>query len=538
MQNSRIVILIMIFALSMVASNDGAIAQTAHADYVDGQIWLKQSDTSQLVLDPYAGNNAQLNLLFGLYSVDTIYKAFVSNDTFVGRIFKLEFSDTFSVDTLISQLGILPFVDYVEKVPLLQTSITNYTPNDLDPMQWYLTKIDAPLAWDVTKGDQSVTIAIVDNAVRITHEDLVDNLWVNPGEIPGNLLDDDLNGYPDDVNGYDVADHDNDPNPPSGTTDQDPFVHGTHCAGIASASTDNGKGMAGLGFNVKIMAVKCTPNLTNGNIILNGYEGVEYAISAGADIISMSWGSKGTSITAQRVILLGQSQGVVMIAAAGNDNTSDVFYPAGYTEVLSVGSTNSIDQKSSFSNYGSWIDVMAPGSSIYSCLAGSDSSYGNLSGTSMACPLVAGLAGLVVSVDPQASKADVENSIKNGCLDIDLINPTYAGQLGSGRINAFATVNSVIGSSRDEPNMADVVRAELWPNPSSGEFQISIDLDVLEIDWQLIDLSGRQIAAGRQERPGMAESFKFDISDSEYKGLSILKVQGGDSHLTFRIVTF
>ncbi|MES1219845.1 MAG: S8 family serine peptidase, partial [Bacteroidota bacterium] len=298
--------------------------------------------------------------------------------------------------------------------------------------------------WDYFSTGSNVVIAIVDDAVSRNHSDLSPNLWVNPGEIAGNGIDDDGNGFIDDINGYDVADNDANPNPPSLA-----FDHGTHVAGIASAATNNNNGISSIGYSCKLMCVKAsnTPSL-----ITNGYDGIIYAANSGANVINLSWGSSSFSTTAQNIINYARSKGCIIVAAAGNDNVSTLFYPAAYTGVISVAATAPGDTKASFSNYGNWITVSAPGLNIYSTLPGD--TYGNLSGTSMASPLVAGLVGLMRSLNPGMPAADLINCLKTTATNIDALNPTYTGQLGTGRIDAEAAMQCV-NASLSLPPVAD-----------------------------------------------------------------------------------
>ena len=176
--------------------------------------------------------------------------------------------------------------------------------------------------------------------------------------------------------------------------------------------------------------------------ISDAYSGVIWAADNGADVINMSWGSEGFSNTGQNIINYAHDAGCVNVAASGNDNVSNIFYPAGYNNVISVSSTNSGDFKSDFSNFGNWVDVSAPGSQILSTYIGNGFQpvYANNSGTSMASPMVAGLAGLVLSVNPELSQQQVIECILNTTDDIAAFNPNYLGQLGSGRINAHQAV--------------------------------------------------------------------------------------------------
>jgi subtilisin family serine protease len=478
--------------------------QTYDPDYLDGNIYLKLQDTSTIVPDPVA--IPALGTIFSTFGVDTIYRAFTSQDPLVNKIYRLEFSIYPTTGQLLSALQGLAFVDYAEQVPLITAFGTSaYVPNDLDAQQWYLTTINAAQAWDLARGDAQVVVAIVDNAVLTSHEDLAGILWVNPGEIPNNLLDDDLNGYTDDVNGYDVADFDNDPNPPTTGTGWD---HGTHCAGIAAAETDNNKGIASIGFGIRVMSVKSSLSLTNGNTLERAYEGVDYAVSANADIISMSWGGSGNSLTGQRVMTMASLNNIVLVAAAGNNNDSVPVYPGAYPETIGVGATSPTDERSSFSNYGSYIDLMAPGNNIYSSIATSTTSYANLSGTSMACPLVAGLAGLILSADPSLTPVQVKDVLINGCENIDAVNPNYIGKLGAGRINAFNSLSQLVVSASEPAGIRPVAR--LFPNPANDQVRLQIRDSHTAGEFRLIDLQGRELI--RQRIPEGNNQQDIDLS--------------------------
>ncbi len=378
-------------------------------------------------------NFREISYIFSQYQVESVQRPFIHLNTDIfDRTYKIQFASISKAEALIRDLERLDDVEYAERVELLRPTLT---PNDPGvPQQYHLNNISAFDAWDIHTGGNAV-VAIVDDAVRISHNDLSPNVWVNTAEIPNNGIDDDANGYVDDVNGFDVADLDNNPNPPASAADFN-FSHGTHCAGIASGATDNGTGIASIGFSNKIMGVKCTSDNGNPQFVENGYEGVAYAMAAGADVISMSWGGPQASQTAQNVFNQAHGMGITLVAAAGNDNSSQTFYPAGYNFVISVASTNQGDQKSSFSNYGSWIDISAPGSQILSTVATSATSYQVYDGTSMACPMVAGLCGLLKSYDGSLSPDDIEFCITNTADNIDSQNPSFISQLGAGRINA------------------------------------------------------------------------------------------------------
>ncbi|HRJ26167.1 MAG TPA: S8 family peptidase [Fimbriimonadaceae bacterium] len=254
-------------------------------------------------------------------------------------------------------------------------------PNDpFYNQQWALPAVSAPTAWDTMMGSAAVTIAIVDTGVSLNHPDLASRI---------------VAGY-DFVNNDAVADDDNN--------------HGTHCAGIAAAIMNNNTGIAGLGAGCNIMPVKVLSSGGSGSWD-NVAAGIDWASANGAKVVSLSLGGSGGSATVQAAVDLAWSRGSLVVCAAGNNGTTGIFYPAGYTNSLAVASTDPGDGRSSFSTYGAWVEVAAPGSNIYSTLP--NNSYGNLSGTSMACPLVAGLAGLLfVQEGPFATNVSVRRRIE------------------------------------------------------------------------------------------------------------------------------
>jgi len=368
---------------------------------------------------------------------------------------------------LLEELRNNPRVAYVEKQPKIYTV---YTPDDPQyTQQWHLDKIQSSTAWNIynaNPNNSAVKIAIVDDAVKLGHEDLNSNLWVNPGEIPGNGIDDDGNGYIDDINGWDAANNDNDPNPPSTGTNSY-FMHGTHVAGIAAAVSNNATGVSsisGAGQNkVKIIAVKTKEDSSPGGSLETTLEGVQYAIAADADVINMSWGSASFSQTYQNLFITAHNQGITLVAASGNNNSQTYFYPASYLYVVSVGATNQSDQRASFSNYGARIDVMAPGVSILSTLPLNNNSYGNLDGTSMASPLVAGLAGLMLSYNNTLTPHQIEILLEENCDNIDAQNPNYIGKIGAGRINADNVIQDLQAENIPSPEEFTAINIDNFP---------------------------------------------------------------------------
>jgi subtilisin family serine protease len=307
-------------------------------------------------------------------------------------------------------------------------------PNDFDFAQlWGLhnvgqadgtagADIGMPDAWMHSTGDRRVTVAVIDTGVDYYHPDLADNVWSNPKEIPGNGLDDDGNGYIDDVHGYDFVSGDGDP--------MDDHGHGTHISGTIGAVGNNRIGVAGVCWTVSIMALKAFDDTGNGDVAAT-IEAIHYAIQNGARIINASWGENDKSRALEDVIARATAAGVLFVAAAGNDNSDALFYPAAYPHVVAVAATDAKDRRAKFSNFGSFVAVAAPGDNIYSTLP--NNSYGFFSGTSMATPHVSGVAALVLSLHPEFTPDELANVLRNS---VDAIVPDK--YIGTGRMSAAA----------------------------------------------------------------------------------------------------
>jgi serine protease len=432
-------------------------SQVFSPDYEDGQLWVryKNAPISRVTADASRrmyGAKKEVKLtgisdnqsLRKTYGIEHTTAPFVDikGESPLKQTYLLTFTNGEKIEDLIEQLRQDKSIEYVERVPILKSTAV---PNDPSYVtQWHLAKIGASNAWNSFSTGSNVVIAIVDDAVDRTHPDLAANLWVNTSEIAGNGIDDDQNGFVDDINGWNFADNDNNPNPLNAS-----FDHGTHVAGISSAATNNGVGVSGMGFSAKIMAIKTTK--TPG-VISFGYSGIVYAADNGADIINCSWGGTGSSITALEIINYALSRGSIIVAAAGNSNSSAPLYPAAYPGVVSVASTNSSDVKSSFSSYNASVTVSAPGSNIYSTLPGN--TYGYKSGTSMAAPLVSGLLSLMRALNPNIPNSAMVNCLTSTAVNIDALNPVFVGQLGAGRINADAAMQCIT-ASLSHPPVAD-----------------------------------------------------------------------------------
>ncbi len=352
---------------------------------------------------------------------------------------RIKLPGNLSVNTAIKTLASSNLVEFVQPNYLYYTSAT---PNDtFFQAQWGANNtgqlngtVDADMdlaeAWDITTGSSNVVVAVLDSGTSMTHPDLMQNIWTNPGEIADNGIDDDNNGYIDDVHGWDFVRNDNDPSPVGGACEG----HGTHTAGIVGAVGNNNAGISGVAWNVKIMPLNtfeqtlgifCT---TSDAALL---EAIDYYTKMGVRISNNSYGGGGASFIMRQAIQRSKS---IFIAAAGNEssnNDNTPSFPANYPldNIISVAATDQNDLMADFSNFGQSVDVAAPGESILSTIPGN--TYDILSGTSMAAPQVAGIAALLLAQDENLTVREVIWRILNGAEDVSLNVATRS------RVNAF-----------------------------------------------------------------------------------------------------
>lgn len=488
---------IMLCLFSLMFFFNCVSAQKTHPDYWDGVLYVKVTpEAADILSSPKNGHEAPhlYEQLFGdaVTGCGTVSTTRPFRTPALKNILKIFFTETAQTEALERKLSLLPFTVYVSRSPILRSQST---PNDVHPNQWYIPLIEAAAAWDITTGKASVKVAIVDDAVKISHPDLSPVIWHNPLEI-ADSIDNDGNGYIDDITGWDAANNDNDPEPPAShwmyQFSDMIFTHGTHCAGIAGAATNNNTGVASIGYGISIIPVKCTGDDAIIPLALDaGPEGIDYAIAAGADVISLSWGSAQNDSIVRSAVNAALDAGIIVVAAAGNDGNTSLFYPASLDGVISVGAITKNDLIASFSQRNNKVTLMAPGDSIWSCQR-KNNGYMYLQGTSMACPMVAGLAGLLKSFDTTLSAAAIKACLIAGCDNIDALNPTAAGMMGAGRINALKSLQC-LQAQQNISYTSEAASVLVYPNPASDILYLTSSAENISGLLRISDVLGKVV---------------------------------------------
>ena len=349
--------------------------------------------------------------------------------------------------------------------------------------QWNLEKIGMPEAWEIERGSSQVVIALVDTGVDYTHADFQGQMWQNQGEIPDNRIDDDGNGYVDDLVGWDFTDDDHKPIDQTG--------HGTHVAGIVGAKVDNQTGIAGVAWNCKIMAIRVGASQRYGGAGMrdsNSAAGIIYAVDNGAKVINMSWGSDRLSFVIRDVLTYADVQGVLLVAAAGNDMKGSVIYPAGYRQVMAVASGNQDDERFYQSNFGAGVDIVAPGNEILSTQI--QNTYRLLSGTSMAGPHVVGVAALMMSKRPNLTAEEIRQILVSTAKPM----PKSPEFMGAGYLDAATAIQRSISLqahiTAPETGIGSHRQIEVWGSANGLGFQswqLQYGLSTTPTNWISIE---------------------------------------------------
>tara|TARA_B100001113_G_scaffold313393_1_gene278388 strand:- start:549 stop:3323 length:2775 start_codon:yes stop_codon:yes gene_type:complete len=399
---------------TLLLSCNFLFTQTINNDFLDGTIIFKLKEFIEVNNNDFVKTSDEIGIIVDIndYPIfKEIFKdinvlsferpSYFSGKRELQKIYRVTFSDFDKIELILDKLNKLEILEYAEKEPIYKTT---FVPDDTyhnGTNKWYHTQVNSELAWDISTGSQSIKIAIIDNGAPSDHLDL--NVFKQ----------------------RDVSDNDDDATPPQTYNQSSSWSHGTHCSGLATAEINNSTGIASLGGNAELIIVKATGDNQNPSSIYNSYAGVQWACENGANVISMSYGSENSSNALQE--LINAYPEIVFLAAAGNDGSSTQNFPAAYQNVIGVGSVDSNDQRSSFSNYNvgfPWVDIAAPGGYSYGGLLSTVytqnlNGYARFGGTSMATPFAAGLVGLMLSVNPSLSPSQIQGCLINSGVEIN-----------------------------------------------------------------------------------------------------------------------
>ena len=399
---------------TLLLSCNFLFTQTINNDFLDGTIIFKLKEFIEVNNNDIVKTSDEIGIIVDIndYPIfKEIFKdinvlsferpSYFSGKRELQKIYRVTFSDFEKIELILNKLNKLEILEYAEKEPIYKTT---FVPDDTyhnGTNKWYHTQVNSELAWDISTGSQSIKIAIIDNGAPSDHLDL--NVFKQ----------------------RDVSDNDDDATPPQTYNQSSSWSHGTHCSGLATAEINNSTGIASLGGNAELIIVKATGDNQNPSSIYNSYAGVQWACENGANVISMSYGSENSSNALQE--LINAYPEIVFLAAAGNDGNSTQNFPAAYQNVIGVGSVDSNDQRSSFSNYNvgfPWVDIAAPGGYSYGGLLSTVytqnlNGYARFGGTSMATPFAAGLVGLMLSVNPSLSPSQIQGCLINSGVEIN-----------------------------------------------------------------------------------------------------------------------
>ena len=384
-----------------------------------------------------------------------------------------------------------PFVMYAEPDYLLHAATVPNDPKYADGTLWGMNKIAMPAAWDVSTGGSTV-VAVIDTGVDYTHPDLAANIWTNPGEVAGDGIDNDHNGFVDDIRGWDFANNDNNP--------MDDHSHGTHVSGTIAGVGNNGVGVVGVNWAAQIMPVKFLDASGSGTTEA-AIQALNYAVMMGARVSNHSYGDNAFSQAHLDAITAAGLAGHLVVAGAGNgdflgraiNNDTTPFFPASYQptpdNVISVAATDSTDKFASFSNYGAQsVDLAAPGVNIYSTVPGG---YGTKSGTSMATPHVVGAAALIWAADPSLAMDQVRGRLLAGTDSIQALNPSRP-TVTNGRLNVARAMPQTPRLS-----VSDATITEGDSGPTAATFTVTLSpasSQTVTVDYATAD--GTATAAG------------------------------------------
>ncbi len=477
---SRLVVSILFLCMFTVVLTVKASARqrSGKNDFVPGEVIVKFKDTSHFNFSKRAGRRFPLDVSEMFRGVEAVKRI----DGFHG-VYRIVFGAPVDVGHICKQLKKMSDVEYAE--PNYLGNFCDTVPDDPKfPLQWYLYNegqsggtpgidIDALRAWDIETGKDSIVVAVIDTGVDYNHPDLSGNIWHNPGELPDDGVDNDGNGYVDDVIGWDFvsvpsywAADDED----AGPEDNDPLDragHGTYCAGAISAVGNNGIGISGVTWNCKIMPVRIGFRRSDGSsyfLTADAARGIRYAADNGADVINLSWVIWSAPEVVSDAIKYAYSKGIVVVGAVGNSDSRGAGFPSDMPEVISVAATDNNDARALWllpqppmpgegSNYGLGIDIAAPGVEVITTTL--DSQYIEVTGTSISTAITSGLAALILSRHSDFTPDEVRHILCSSS-NPEINSDKY---IGYGRINAYRALllNDIPVAEISSPSDGDML---------------------------------------------------------------------------------
>lgn len=481
--------------IALMVAGIGSVGAANEQEYVPGEYVVVMKKNAQVTASVFQSS-------FRAFSAQAINKK--------AKTFLVKKSPIERADFAIAELESNPAVAFAEPNYIYRI---NTTPND--PMfgdLWGLSNngdkdglkgfdINAVQAWTLSKGSKDIIVGVIDTGVDYTHPDLSENIWVNEAELNGvEGVDDDNNGFVDDIHGYDFANDDGDP--------MDDNMHGTHVSGTIGARGDDGVGVVGVNWNVRIMALKFITAAGSGTLE-SAIKAIDYSIQMGAMLTSNSWGGGGKSQSLEAAIQRARDAGQLFVAAAGNsgkDSDATPMYPAAYEaeNIISVAAVDRAGKLADFSNYGATsVDIGAPGVDVVSSTP--NGKYKALSGTSMATPHVAGVVALLMAYDRTLNWEQVKSRLLKTSVPTEALRQkTTTG----GMLNAYAALANVlpppdlsdpanwpyVAASAETTHPYNNKSKEEWVFEKAGASQIALYFDrfELETNYDVIRLYNRQ----------------------------------------------
>ena len=538
-------------------------SQSLEGDFAKNRLIVKLKDAYQNTLQ--TRQNA-INFSFGIADIDRLnadlgfHQATLVKGGGEIRSIILEFKKPIDIKKAVSdylKTGKFEYVepDFIGHGAGMEACPPELTPNDGSfSRQWGLKNdgsfnlgtvvagndIKAVDAWTITTGNPSVIVCILDSGCKLDHPEVAGRIWQNTKEIANNGLDDDGNGKIDDTQGWDFANSDNNPS--------DDHGHGSNVTGIVGATGNNTIGVAGMDWQCKLMIVKGL-NSSNSGFYSWWESGIYYAVDNGAKVINMSLVGASNSASLEAAVNYAWTKGVIVVACMGNENDGAPHFPAGFSNLIAVGSVNPDGKRTepffwsstSGSNYGSNIDVCAPGNYIYGLSFNSNTSYGTYwGGTSQATPHAAGLASLMLAKNKTLTPTQIKDYMQKGCDDQtgDATQDTkgYDNYYGWGRINAKKTLDLVPAGTAVKDLNDESEALQVFPNPTNAVFTLSTT-QILRgvVDIEISNVAGQIVYKKSVQSVGNQLFMDIDMS-TQPKGIYFLHVKNEVVFMNKKIV--